>query len=177
MADPFPQIPHGQQLRLRHSALAASSWAGAEIAHQFGGHRFVRISVGRSDVQTWTNVSSKKAAEISMLNEAATTHLLFGALVSSVGFAMIVLHVVQRRKHQEDASLSDSDSRFYDQQYRRRMQTSALTVTLGALIGLCGYIRALETSPVFATCYGRKCWRPSTAEPSSAMDIGHGRAS
>jgi len=88
-----------------------------------------------------------------MLNEAATTHLLFGTLVSSVGFAMIVLHVVQRRKHQEDASLSDSDSRFYDQQYRRRMQTSALTVTLGALIGLCGYIRALETSPVFATCY------------------------
>jgi hypothetical protein len=26
-------------------------------------------------------------------------------------------------------------------------------VTLGALIGLCGYIPALETSPVFATCY------------------------
>jgi hypothetical protein len=33
------------------------------------------------------------------------------------------------------------------------MQTSALTVTLGALIGLCGYIPALATSPVFATCY------------------------
>lgn len=88
-----------------------------------------------------------------MLNEAATTYLLFGTLVSSVGFGMIVLHVVQRRNHQEDESLSVADRQFYDQQYRRRMQTSALTVTLGALIGLCGYIRALEQSPIFATCY------------------------
>lgn len=88
-----------------------------------------------------------------MLNEAATTYLLFGTLVSSVGFGMIVLHVIQRRNHQEDDSLSGADRLFYDQQYRRRMQTSALTVTLGALIGLCGYIRALEQSPIFATCY------------------------
>jgi hypothetical protein len=88
-----------------------------------------------------------------MLNEAATTYLLFGALVSTVGFAMIVLHVMQRRNHLDDETLSESDRRFYDHQYSRRMQTSALTVTLGALIGLCGYIPALEKSPVFATCY------------------------
>jgi Flp pilus assembly protein TadB len=88
-----------------------------------------------------------------MLNEAATTYLLFGSLVSTVGFAMIVLHVIQRRNHLDDETLSESDRRFYDHQYSRRMQTSALTVTLGALIGLCGYIPALETSPVFATCY------------------------
>jgi len=88
-----------------------------------------------------------------MLNEAATTYLLFGSLVSSVGFGMIVLHVVQRRNHAEDESLSEPDRHFYDQQYRRRIQTSALTVTLGALIGLCGYIQALERSPFLATCY------------------------
>jgi hypothetical protein len=88
-----------------------------------------------------------------MLNEAATTYLLFGSLVSTVGFAMIVLHVIQRRNHLDDETLSESDRRFYDHQYSRRMQTSALTVTLGALIGLCGYIPALEKSPVFATCY------------------------
>jgi len=88
-----------------------------------------------------------------MLNEAATTYLLFGTLVSTVGFAMIVLHVTQRRNHLDNETLSESDRRFYDHQYNRRMQTSALTVTLGALIGLCGYIPAFETSPVFATCY------------------------
>ncbi len=88
-----------------------------------------------------------------MLNETATTHLLFGTLVSSLGFGMIVLHVVQRRNRLEDQSLSGTDCQFYGQQYRRRMQTSALTVTLGALIGLCGYIQALETSPISATCY------------------------
>ena len=88
-----------------------------------------------------------------MLNEVATTYLLFGALVSTVGFAMIVLHVMQRRNHLDDETLTESDRRFYDHQYSHRMQTSALTVTLGALIGLCGYIPALEKSPVFATCY------------------------
>ncbi len=88
-----------------------------------------------------------------MLSEAANTCLLFGTLVSSVGFGMIVLHVVQRRNHMEDESLSETDRRFYDQQYRRRLQTSALTVTLGALIGLYGYIQALERSPLLATCY------------------------
>ena len=88
-----------------------------------------------------------------MLNEAATTYLLFGSIVSTAGFAMIVLHVMQRRNHLGDETLSESDRRFYGHQYSRRMQTSALTVTLGALIGLCGYIPALEKSPVFATCY------------------------
>jgi Flp pilus assembly protein TadB len=88
-----------------------------------------------------------------MLNEATTTYLLFGSLVSTVGFAMIVLHVMQRRNHLDDETLTESDRRFYDHQYSHRMQTSALTVTLGALIGLCGYIPALEKSPVFATCY------------------------
>lgn len=88
-----------------------------------------------------------------MLNEAATTYLLFGSLVSTAGLAMIVLHVMQRRNHLDDETLSESDRRFYGHQYSRRMQTSALTVTLGALIGLCGYIPALAKSPVFATCY------------------------
>ncbi len=90
---------------------------------------------------------------LSMFREAASTYLLFGSLVSSAGLAMIFWHVVQHRRYLEDDSLSSRDQRFYDQQYRRRMQTSALTVTLGALIGLLGYIPALEASPVFATVY------------------------
>jgi len=88
-----------------------------------------------------------------MLNEATTTYLLFGSLVSTAALAMIVLHVMQRRNHLDDETLSESDRRFYGHQYSRRMQTSALTLTLGALIGLCGYIPALAKSPVFATCY------------------------
>ncbi|MEZ6061967.1 MAG: hypothetical protein R3C19_16605 [Planctomycetaceae bacterium] len=86
-----------------------------------------------------------------MFNDPA--YLYFGALVAAVGIGMVVLHIVHHRRHQEDDSLSDTDHRFYDQQYRRRMQTSALTVTLGALIGLCGYLRAFGESPVFASFY------------------------
>jgi hypothetical protein len=88
-----------------------------------------------------------------MLYEAATTYLLFGSLVSSVGVAMVIWHVLQHRVHQDDGSLSRVEQRFFEQQYRRRMQTSALAVTLGALIGLLGYIPALESSPIFATSY------------------------
>lgn len=82
-----------------------------------------------------------------------SAYLTFGALVALVGMAMVWMHVVHHRRHQDDDSLSEADHRFYDQQYRRRMQTSALTVTLGALIGLCGHLKALEKSPVFASLY------------------------
>jgi len=88
-----------------------------------------------------------------MFHEAATTYLLFGSLVSCVGIAMVVWHVVQHRRHTDDESLSEADQQFYEQQYRRRMQTSALAVTLGSLIGMFGYIPAMESSPIFATCY------------------------
>ena len=86
-----------------------------------------------------------------MVNES--TYLWFGALVSGVGTGLIVLHVIQHRRHRDDPGLAKADREFYDLQYRRRLQTSTLAVTLGALIGLCGYLRALEQSPVFATCY------------------------
>lgn len=88
-----------------------------------------------------------------MFHEAAPTYLSFGSLVSCVGLGMIVWHVLQHRWHQDDESLAPTDLNFYEQQYRRRMQTSALAVTLGALIGLLGYIPAMDTSPIFATCY------------------------
>lgn len=89
--------------------------------------------------------------------------LLFGACVSAVGLAMIASHVRKRRKDAVSESLSDEERRFLDRQYRRRMQTSALTVTVGALIGLCGYLRPFRESPIFATCYvvvilGLACW-------------------
>lgn len=82
-----------------------------------------------------------------------TTYLAFGACVAAVGIALIVVHVRSHRKHQADDELSESDHQFFDHQYARRMQTSALTVTLGALIGLCGYLHVFEDSPVFATVY------------------------
>ena len=66
---------------------------------------------------------------------------------------MVCFHVRAHRKHQTDDELSEADQRFFDQQYARRMQTSALTVTLGALISFCGYLKVFENSPVFATIY------------------------
>jgi hypothetical protein len=82
-----------------------------------------------------------------------TIYLGFGAIVAAAGIALVCFHVRAHRRHQMDDELSEADHRFFDHQYARRMQTSALTVTLGALIGLCGYLRVFEESPIFATCY------------------------
>lgn len=83
----------------------------------------------------------------------ATTYLWFGSMISAVGIGLVMLHIRSHRQHRADEDLNASDLRFYEQQYSRRMQTSALLITLGALIGLCGYLKVFEDSPVFATCY------------------------
>jgi hypothetical protein len=83
----------------------------------------------------------------------ATTYLGFGSIVATMGIALVCFHVRAHRRHETDDDLSESDRQFFTHQYARRMQTSALTVTLGALIGLCGYLRAFEESPIFATLY------------------------
>lgn len=79
-------------------------------------------------------------------------YLLFGSLVAAAGIALVLSNVRAFRRHEADESLSDADRQFFTNQYARRMQTSALTVTFGALIGLCGYLK-FEEMPVFSTCY------------------------
>ncbi len=79
--------------------------------------------------------------------------LSVGVVVALFGMAMIGWHVAQHRRHQEDLDLGSNDQKFFDNQYRRRMQTSALTVTLGALISLCENLPAFKQSPAFATFY------------------------
>lgn len=81
-----------------------------------------------------------------------TTCLAFGSAVAAFGIALVLFNVRAHRRHRSDSELSDADHQFFDSQYGRRMQTSALTVTFGALIGFCGYLR-FEESPVFATSY------------------------
>lgn len=76
-----------------------------------------------------------------------------GAIVWLFGIAMVAWHVRQRRRTIADPGLSPDDQRFLDAQYRRRMQTGALTVTIGALIALCDYLPQLRTSPGFAAGY------------------------
>ncbi|MCA9066612.1 MAG: hypothetical protein KDA96_26275, partial [Planctomycetaceae bacterium] len=76
-----------------------------------------------------------------------------GAIVAGFGVAMIVWHVIQNRRHRDNPDLSEDDRRFYGQQYKRRLQTSALAVTLGALISLCETLPAFQSSPLFATVY------------------------
>jgi len=83
----------------------------------------------------------------------ATTYLWFGSMIAAVGIGLVLLHVRSHRQHKSDGDLSPVDLRFYESQYARRMQTSALLITLGALIGLCGYLKVFEDSPIFATCY------------------------
>lgn len=81
------------------------------------------------------------------------TYLGFGSLVAAFGIGLIVFHVRSHQQHRRDTGLSAVDRRFFEHQYVRRMQTSALAVCLGGLIGLCGYIKAFEDSPAFATVY------------------------
>ncbi len=91
-----------------------------------------------------------------MSDQAFVTDYAFlcvGIIVAVFGILMIYWHVRQHRRHQENLDLSVEDQRFFDGQYRRRIQTSALTVTLGALLSLCENLPAFRTSPVFATFY------------------------
>ena len=81
-----------------------------------------------------------------------TTCLAFGSAVAAVGIALVLFNVRAHRRQRSDGELSEADHQFFDSQYGRRMQTSALTVTFGALIGICGYLR-FEESPIFATAY------------------------
>ena len=76
-----------------------------------------------------------------------------GALVWFFGVAMVLWHVRQRQRVLHDVAISPSDLKFHEQQYRRRMQTSALTFTLGGLISLCDYLPQFRTSPAFAATY------------------------
>ena len=85
--------------------------------------------------------------------ETDNVFLSVGAVVAVFGMGLVFWHVFQRRRLQNDLEMSDSSQKFYDQQYRRRMQTSALTVTLGALIALCESLPVFRRSPVFATAY------------------------
>jgi hypothetical protein len=91
-----------------------------------------------------------------MSDQAFVTDYAFlsvGIVVAAFGTLLIFWHVRQHRKHQENLELSVEDQRFFDGQYRRRIQTSALTVTLGALLSLCENLPAFRTSPIFATFY------------------------
>ncbi|MEZ6126702.1 MAG: hypothetical protein R3C49_26575 [Planctomycetaceae bacterium] len=83
----------------------------------------------------------------------AETCLGFGAIVSAIGISLVCYNVKAYRVHLRNTDLSRADEGFYSRQYSRRMQTSALAVTLGALIGLCGYLKAFRESHVFATIY------------------------
>lgn len=76
-----------------------------------------------------------------------------GALVWFFGIAMISWHVYRRRRYLNDAGILPTELKFLEQQYRRRMQTSALTITLGALISMCDYLPQVKTSPGFAAAY------------------------
>lgn len=80
-------------------------------------------------------------------------YLIFGAIISAFGIALICFHVRAHRRHLSDKQHTEADMRFYQHQYFRRLQTSTLAVTLGALVGLCGYLKTFEESPVFATVY------------------------
>lgn len=84
-----------------------------------------------------------------------TTYVFIGvgAVVWLFGIAMVAWHVRQRRRALNDNSLPETELKFLDQQYRRRMQTSALTITLGALIAMCDYLPQFRSSPGFAAGY------------------------
>jgi|JI7StandDraft_1071085.scaffolds.fasta_scaffold469297_1 hypothetical protein len=85
--------------------------------------------------------------------ETTYIFIAFGAFVWLFGIAMVAWHVRQHRAIMNDAGLSPADFKFHEAQYRRRMQTSALTITLGALIAMCDYLPELRASLGFAAGY------------------------
>lgn len=79
--------------------------------------------------------------------------IVVGGLVWLFGIIMVVWHVHQRRVVLTDAAIAPEELRFQEQRYRRRMQTSTLTITLGALISLCDYLTWMKASPGFFAAY------------------------
>lgn len=79
--------------------------------------------------------------------------LWFGAFLWLFGVSMVVAHVLQRRASLRAAVDEPADLQFVERRYRRRMQTSALTMTLGALIVLCDYLPPFKSSPGLAAAY------------------------
>lgn len=79
--------------------------------------------------------------------------LWFGAFLWMFGVSMVVAHIIQRRSSLYRAAQEGGDVQFVERRYRRRMQTSALTMTLGALIVLCDYLPPFRTSPGLAAGY------------------------
>ncbi len=88
-------------------------------------------------------------------NRMATDYMFIGvgAVVWFFGIAMVSWHVYRKRRFLSDANISPGEFKFLEQQYRRRMQTSALTITLGALISMFDYLPQFKTSPGFAAAY------------------------
>jgi len=87
--------------------------------------------------------------------DMGTTYVFIGVgtIVWLFGIAMVAWHVRQWRQALNDAGLPPAELKFAEQQYRRRMQTSALTITLGALIAMCDYLPQFRSSPGFAAGY------------------------
>jgi len=84
---------------------------------------------------------------------ASYIFIAVGAFVWLFGIAMVAWHVRQRRNAVNDVGLPPAELKFIEQQYRRRMQTSALTITLGALIAMSDYLPQVRSSPAFAAGY------------------------
>lgn len=85
--------------------------------------------------------------------ETTYIFIAFGAFVWMFGIAMVAWHIRQHRLVINDAGVSPADLKFHESQYRRRMQTSALTITLGALIAMCDYLPQFRASLGFAAGY------------------------
>ncbi len=82
--------------------------------------------------------------------------LSVAAALVLIGSGMISSHVRSWRREQADPSMSDDDRTYYRRRYRRRMQTSAILVVLGVLIGLGDAllsVRQLNQAPLLTTLY------------------------
>ena len=79
--------------------------------------------------------------------------IVVGVLVWLFGIVNIVWHIRQRRACFAAPQQAQDEVRFQEQRYRRRMQTSSLTITLGALISLCDYLTWTRASAGFFTIY------------------------
>ena len=81
---------------------------------------------------------------------------LVGGCIVTFGVILIRSHIRSHRKQLADPKLEEADRRFADRQFRRRMQTSALLVGIGALIPVGDQLLPLQRAPfgfaVFWSC-------------------------
>ena len=78
---------------------------------------------------------------------------LTGGCIVVFGLFLLRTHVRSWHQQQADTSLDDHERDFCERRYRRRMQTTAMLIGIGAMVSVGDQLLPLDKSPVWFAVY------------------------